>query len=201
MTLGNGLSTRRSTASRRPRWDCLLAISFRTRERHLTISSGPPPLPGGGTAEPRTRSSQRCEYQVLSSNAIKGLPDAYATAVERLQPYHWTDGAEHHSLAILRRLSNIDKHRTLIPTPVIRNLEYVGATGNEEIAFGFVSDAPPKHDAPIFGFTVRLIDPTQEMFVGPNASFEEAIEGAPLIRTLEAIRNDVGWIYGGFYGI
>jgi hypothetical protein len=42
-------------------------------------------------------------------------PDQVAT-LERLQPYHGINGADHHWLMILKRLSNFDKHRTLHTT-------------------------------------------------------------------------------------
>jgi hypothetical protein len=60
---------------------------------------------------------------------LAGLTAAQLAAVEELQPYRIEEEARWHTLAVLRDLSNIDKHRRVHVTTVI------GEEGDREVAF------------------------------------------------------------------
>ncbi|MDQ6853705.1 MAG: hypothetical protein M3046_08430 [Actinomycetota bacterium] len=47
---------------------------------------------------------------------LRAIGPNQVAPMERLQPYHGIKGADHHWLMILKRLSNLDKHRTLHTT-------------------------------------------------------------------------------------
>jgi hypothetical protein len=126
--------------------------------------------------------------QVLSPPKISGVPKAHRTVIQEAQPYQWVDGPQFHPLADLQLFSNKDKHRNLIPTAVIHDLAFASTT-NAEIEFPFVLSEGDemKDNTPVMGFIARPRNPALEMHVQPGISFDEGIEGRPLISTLEAI--------------
>jgi hypothetical protein len=76
-------------------------------------------------------------------------------------------------LAILRRLSNLDKHRLLVTTvaAVSEQESWVGS-GNAEVRFTFLETGPMKHDAKIMMLTAMPEDPAVEMSVHPETALE-----------------------------
>jgi hypothetical protein len=136
-----------------------------------------------------------CEYQVLSPAKISGVPKAHQTVIQEAQPYQWVDGPEFHALADLQLLSNKDKHRTLIPTAVIHDIGFVSTTNAEtEFTFTLAGGDEIEDGAPVFGFIAWPHDPSLEMHVQPGVSFDEGIEGRPLISTLESIFHYASYV-------
>ena len=135
-----------------------------------------------------------CEYKVLSPPQISGVPAPHRAVIEREQPYHWKDGADFHPLAVLKTLSNKDKHKTLIPLAIAYDIGFVSVT-NAETQFIFTAEGKPiKHNTPVLGFLARPQDPALEMHVTPHVSFDEAIEGRALLSTLDSIFRSVEWV-------
>jgi hypothetical protein len=139
--------------------------------------------------------SDRCEYQVLSPPQIAGVPEAHRTIIQEAQPYLWEDGPHFHPLAVLRVLSNKDKHRTLIPTAVIHDIGFVSTT-NADTEFTFtLSEGDEVEDGtPVFRFIARPHNPALEMYVQPGVTFNEGVEGTPLLSTLDAIFQYVSYV-------
>ena len=76
---------------------------------------------------------------------IKGFSPEAAALIHELQPYELTfDRREDHPLAILRRLNNTDKHRTLLATAVVAKSQYrILIGGGESDTFIPDDDADP----------------------------------------------------------
>jgi hypothetical protein len=96
------------------------------------------------------------KWQQAAASRLKGASDRHIQIIESFQPYHRRDlhgqqtiwGAIEDPLAILTRLSNIDKHIVLNPTPatvqsigwdieIVRDIE---STGLQEAPMGIVID-------------------------------------------------------------
>ena len=56
------------------------------------------------------------QFEGMANHRIPCLSKKHRALVKKAQPYHAGDGAPSHPLAILRALSNADKHRILNPT-------------------------------------------------------------------------------------
>jgi hypothetical protein len=101
--------------------------------------------PGRGTAFPifdskPSRKSRHPDRQRWNAN-VAGMHPRAIWLIEAVQPYNGPDGARAHTLAALRRLSNEDKHRVLLPR--------------------FVAPRRPEGDLPIDVIPVRDVKPIQ----------------------------------------
>lgn len=65
------------------------------------------------------------EYRKNAPSKIQGLREKDQLLIERWQPFQLGDGAARHPLAKLQQLSNIDKHRTLLPLALVQKREPV----------------------------------------------------------------------------
>ena len=93
--------------------------------------------------------------------------------IERVQPYNAAKVAANDPLAVLRKLSNLDKHRLLVTTvaAVSEQETWVGSD-NAEICFTFFETGPVKHDAKIVVVTATPKDPAVKMNVHPETDLE-----------------------------
>jgi hypothetical protein len=108
---------------------------------------------------------------------LKGLNAAHIAAIEALQPYrggNWT--------AILRDLSNPDKHRTLVPTQAEHELT-IHVVDRDHIAD--FSDLPGAVRSAITS------DGTEVYVKAVLTSTIQFTDGTPVIETLEKIKTEV----------
>jgi hypothetical protein len=120
-------------------------------------------------------------YKSLGPQRLAGATDPARTLIEKTQPYNWGARAKDHPLAILRHLSNLDKHRTLLPVALVRRNQYVTRRGEVEIVgFTYLAREAVNEDAPVMRFLTRG-EPAEQVNVNPYLTFEIAIEGRTLV--------------------
>lgn len=114
--------------------------------------------------------TDECEFKVRGKEQISSITDDERALIERVQPYKAAHIASDDPLAILRKLSNRDKHRLLIPLITAANRRDSWVTSdNAEITITFFEPGPVKHDAQIMAFTARPQDPAKEMYVNTQS--------------------------------
>jgi hypothetical protein len=108
--------------------------------------------------ESTTTTSRSGKEKPISFGSLSGIPELIQTIIKGNQPYDRGDDAPRHPLAVVNRLANTDKHRTLLLTsayftkgghfglstphnPMLRQSMVVGAfkPGTELIAFDLTS--------------------------------------------------------------
>ncbi len=162
----------------------------------------------------RAASSSRLSTSPRGSRArefARFLSDTHFGWLDQYQPYKAGDRAAHHKLAILRELSNTDKHRVVHAAAVLPEgveLEFTDTSGvvsyeSLELIFG----EPLKDDTPmghIRGVVVDRPDPRMEAH-GPievrvvlDDPTNPVLHKAPVIQVLglvgEIADGIVGWI-------
>jgi hypothetical protein len=58
-------------------------------------------------------------YRAKAGRYLRGVAADHRALIETFQPYHRDSDPTHHNLAVLRDLSNIDKHRFVHPTVIV----------------------------------------------------------------------------------
>jgi hypothetical protein len=146
--------------------------NLRSALDHLVYALAPPKVR-------RKRQTQfpiftdECRFKVLSPPMIEGIAGDERTLLERVQPYNATNVPDNDPLAILNKLSNLDKHRLLIPTiAAISEMSVWIASSNADIKVGFLNGGPVEHGAKIVGFTATPKDPTEHMQVQPQSGLQ-----------------------------
>lgn len=135
-----------------------------------------------------------CEFQVKGRPMIRGLPKAVRALIEERQPYKRT--VPHPALdplAVLSRLSNLDKHRTLATVACAIDLPWVGVKAHVNISWRKVptADEPLSHDTEVAAFTATTDTVIKEVDVDPRFTYAVRIEGRPLIETLVDLASSV----------
>jgi hypothetical protein len=126
------------------------------------------------------------EYARKGRPMIAGLPAPVQTLIEQTQPYNAVpDGPTFDPLWQLSELSNLDKHRTLATVAGAVDTPYFGWAGATEDTFEFthVGFNQPLHE----GAHVASVLATADVDVDPNLIYRVAIEGRPLVGTLQGI--------------
>jgi hypothetical protein len=115
--------------------------------------------------------------------ANRPAPDEGAQYIEKWQPFQWGDRADDHPLAKLQRLSNIDKHRAMLPVAVARKREFIAGYGEwkiEEITYYKPSPRELLEEEPRVMTFVTSGEPPDEWTVDAYLTFDLAIEGCTL---------------------
>jgi hypothetical protein len=154
--------------------------------------------------------TDECRYRVLGEPKIAGISGDERALIERVQPWNASSQPDRDPLAILNRLSNLDKHRLLIPfiATVNRTEVWVGST-NADIDFSYIELGAVEHDAKIFAFTARPTDASKEMHVQPRSGLhiqlsDTGMENIGLVDLLEVLVHHVehtvidSWFRYGF---
>ena len=164
----------------RPRWS-IWCTSF-------------PPQPGVGEERPSRSSTTKDDFKRQGEPKIATIRGDERTLIERLQPYNATKVASDNPLAILRKLSNLDKHRLLVTTvAAVSELESGVGSGNAEVRFTFFATGPVIHDAKIMTLTATPEDPTVEMSVHPETALEVHVADTGIVGyRIEAV--DLLWM-------
>jgi hypothetical protein len=126
-----------------------------------------------------------CEFKVRSPPMIKGIKGDERTLIERLQPYAAADPPQNDPLAILRKLSNLDKHRLLVPMISGTSVKdtWIGSD-NAKIRWTLLERGPVEHDAKIVAFTATPEDPAKNMNVQPQSGLQIQLRDTGVIRSM-----------------
>lgn len=122
-----------------------------------------------------------CEFQVKGLPRIQGVPAAMRTTIEQAQPYHLPQ-RRRHALAMLRDLSNLDKHRTLAVIAAAVWREHVGMREDIETNWTKIAtERPLGHgETHISAFTATSKTEITEMDVHPGFAYQVGMEGRSL---------------------
>lgn len=126
-----------------------------------------------------------CEFQVMGRPMIARTPKAIRALIERRQPYNaMPNGPEWDALAILRTLSNLDKHRTLTTIAAAVDLPFISHDGGPvEVQFLEVwEDRPLDKDTHVMTYAVRHPQANQVQ-VYPDLRYQVRIEGRGMAST------------------
>jgi hypothetical protein len=166
--------------------------------------SSPKARKSGGTWFPFYMKKPK-RFNPSGISTVRGYERAF---IKRLQPYIASKIPSDDPLAILRKLSNLDKHQLLIPVIAAALSDedvWVGTT-NADLRFRYISRGPVEHDTKIVAFTATPQDPSLNMQVQPNSglrvqlqntgivSFE--ISALDLLKMIEHhIRWNIEWVF------
>ncbi len=142
---------------------------------HAVWASASPALRGRHTQFPIY--DRKRDWDERAARALAGVSDRQRDLVREFQPFLASDGRpELVPLAILRDLSNRDKHQALHAIALISNDEMVGTT-NADITFEHLARVYPILDG---GEAMRILarpeNPRVAMVVSPRARYQTAIE-------------------------
>jgi hypothetical protein len=138
-------------------------------------------------SSPEARKSGSTSFPIYEDRAkfnpgIATVKGDERALIERVQPYAATKIPSDDPLAVLRRLSNLDKHRLLIPMIATVSAwdSWVGTT-NADISFRFIARGAVEHDQKIVVFTAAPIDPALEMEVQPNSGLRVQLQNTGIV--------------------
>jgi hypothetical protein len=147
--------------------------NLRSALDHLVYELAPPKVrKRGKTQFPIFK--DECEFKAIGAKWIAGISGDERALIERVQPWNAPGGAPaDNPLAILNRLSNIDKHRLLIPViaAVSEQNSWV-ASDNADVNFTWIERETVEDGAEILRFTATPKDPSIEMTVTPRSGLE-----------------------------
>jgi len=138
------------------------------------------------------------DYREYAPPKIRGIQEQGRDFIEQWQPFQLDERAKAHPLAMLQELSNIDKHRTLLPVAVARRNEFVTGYGEwkiEEITYHQPSSAQLLEEALVMTFTTSG-EPPDRSTVDPYLTFELAVEG----RTLQDFESMILYVGNDILG-
>jgi hypothetical protein len=134
--------------------------------------------------------SDEREFKISGMPRIKTITGDERALIERVQPYAASKVPGDDPLAVLRKLSNLDKHQLLVPMIAAVSVRdsWVGST-NADIRFRYVKRGPVKHDAKIVAFTATPKDPALDMDVQPRSGLQIQIENTGIVSfDIEALK-------------
>jgi hypothetical protein len=159
-------------------------------------------------SSPNARAEGKTAFPILLRKPKRFKPPGIATVkgyerafIKRLQPYMASKIPSDNPLAILRKLSNLDKHQLLIPVIAALSDEdvWVGTT-NADLHFRYISRGPVEHDTKIVAFTATPQDPSRNMDVHPNSGLRVQLQNTGIIGfeisaldLLEMIEHHIRW--------
>lgn len=138
---------------------------------HLAYELSTPAGRKRGTAFPIFDNED--DFKARGEPKIGTIEGDERTLIERVQPYNASKVPADNPLAVLRKLSNLDKHRLLVTTvaAVSEEESWVGSD-NADVRFTFFETGPVEHDARIMVVTATPNDPALEMSVEPRTHLE-----------------------------
>jgi hypothetical protein len=134
----------------------------------------------------------RKEFKSVAGS-LRDLAEDHRTLIKNVQPYH-DRYPEQNPLAVLRELSNRDRHRLLVTIVAARdNTQDWAGADNAEIDFKFLSTSPLIDQAPVMRFVARPRGDTP-IQVEPDSALQVCLDGLvepDVIGTLQAIHHHV----------
>jgi hypothetical protein len=115
----------------------------------------------------------KAKFKKSGLRRIAGVSGDEHTLIERVQPYLAWNPPGNDPLAILNKLSNLDKHRLLLTmaSAVSESASWIEST-NARVEITEYNPGPAKHDAKSLAFTATPEDPTADMYVMPRSGLE-----------------------------
>jgi hypothetical protein len=146
--------------------------NMRSALDHLVYALAPPEV----REKSRTQFpifTDESQFKVRGAPMIAGIVGDERTLIEHVQPYAASNLPCNDPLAILSKLSNLDKHRLLVPiiAAVSTTDTWVGTT-NARLKWTHLEPGPVQHDTRIVAFTASPEDPSEEMVVQPASGLE-----------------------------
>jgi hypothetical protein len=148
-------------------------------------------------APPRVRKKRKtqfpiftdeCRFKVISPPYIEGITGDERTLIERVQPYNASPVPQNDPLAVLSELSNLDKHRLLVPViAAVSNTNVWVGSDNADIRFTFIEQGAMKHDTKIVAFTASPQDASKKMDVHPQSGLEIQLADTGATMTSSAV--------------
>jgi hypothetical protein len=159
-------------------------------------------------APPKSRKSRKTQFPIFSDERefkekspemLAGITGNERTLIERVQPYNAMNPPRHDPLAILNKLSNLDKHRLLVPVvAAVSATDSWVASDNAEITWDFIAADPVAHDAKLVAFTAVPRDSSGDMVVDPSSGLQIELRdtgaddlGLDVVHLLEMIHYHV----------
>jgi hypothetical protein len=139
-------------------------------------------------SSPKARKSGKTSFPIFEDPA-KFNPSGIATVtgderalIERVQPYAASNIPSNDPLAILRKLSNLDKHQLLVTMIAAVSVEdsWV-ASDNADIDLTFIEAGPVEHNAKIMAFTATPQDPLADMKVDTKSGLQIEIQNTGIV--------------------
>ena len=134
------------------------------------------------------------KYRANAPSKIRGLSEEGQAIIERWQPFQLGEGADADPLAMLQRLSNTDKHRTLLAAAVVQKRAPVlvgyGEWKIEEFDYFNPTITQLLEGTEVMTFVTSGEPPGKEA-VGPFLTWQLVIEGCS-IADCEAMIDYVG---------
>jgi hypothetical protein len=167
--------------------------------------SSPRARKAGQTAFPIYK--DECRFKVLGTKWISTIRGDERTFIERLQPYAASNLPSDDPLAVLAKLSNLDKHQLLVPMIAATSTRETWVVAdNADIHFSLIERGPVEHDTKIVAFTATPINPAVQMNVYPQSGLEVQLQNTgikgfditalELLRMIEHhIRWNIEWVY------
>ena len=159
-------------------------------------------------SSPKARKSGTTAFPIYARKPKRFNPSGISTVrgyerafIKRLQPYSASKIPSDDPLAILRKLSNLDKHQLLIPMIAALKDEdvWVGTT-NADLRFSYISRGAVEHDAKIVAFTATPQDPSLGMEVHPNSGLRIQLQNTGIVSfeisvldLLQMIEHHIRW--------
>jgi hypothetical protein len=113
------------------------------------------------------------QFKQVGLPRIQSIAEDERELIERVQPYVATNPPRNDPLAILNTLSNLDKHRLLVPfVAAVDVRESWVASDNAEIKWNFIEAGPVEDGARIVGFTATPRDPSVAMEVDTQSGLQ-----------------------------
>jgi hypothetical protein len=139
-------------------------------------------------SSPKARKAGTTSFPIYE-DAAKFNPSGIATVkgdertlIERVQPYAASKIPSDDPLAVLRKLSNLDKHQLLVPMIAAVSLrESWVASDNAEVRFHFIARGPIEHDTKIVAFTATPKDAALDMNVQPRSGLEIQLQNTGIV--------------------
>jgi hypothetical protein len=117
--------------------------------------------------------TKREDFEDNESFLLRVLDPGHAAIITAVQPF-LSGHPEHHSLAVLRKLANQDKHRLLVSFLTARNVEWI-AYDNADVALTYINDHLLQDGDTVMRFTATPRDPNKPMMIHPFSAFRVAI--------------------------
>jgi hypothetical protein len=132
--------------------------------------------------------TDECRFKVLGVPKIESIRGPERTLIENVQPFAAAVDPANDPLAILNRLSNIDKHRLPLTTvAAAKEQDTWISSDNADCHFTFVARGGVEHDERIVAFTATPQDTSRPMVVHPQSGLQVQLSEKGWVNEMEAL--------------
>jgi hypothetical protein len=132
--------------------------------------------------------TERGAFERRGVSMIESITGPERTLIENVQPFAHSVEPDNDPLEILRRLSNMDKHR--LPVPTVTALQEQAtwvATDNADLHFTSVAREAVQDGDPIVTITARPQDPSKPMIVQPKSGPQVQMSESGWVNEMDAL--------------